>query len=114
MVIHESFIRRAHHFQSVVMYEQLKPQIRWEPRAHCCLVVLSRHEYSDTFYSEERCFVADYTSPDHCTNTPASSCTDDVLNFGYRVRRGLDLNVLFDGWFDSEPDSLVAGPSGNV
>ena len=61
---------------------------------------------------EERCFVADYTSPDHCVNTPAS-CEEDVLNFGYRIRRGLELKVLFDGWFDPMPPSAVAGPSGS-
>ena len=47
----------------------------------------TRHdEYGDTFYMEERCFIADYTSPDHCAND-GYGCDDDVLNFGSRIRR---------------------------
>ena len=60
---------------------------------------------------EERCFVADYTDPDHCANT-GSGCTDDVLNFGHRIRRDRQITVTFDGWFDPEPTSLVGVASG--
>ena len=60
---------------------------------------------------EERCFIADYTSPDHCAND-GSGCTDDVLNFGNRIRRDLNITVTFDGWFDPEPHSVVGVASG--
>ena len=72
-----------------------------------------RHdEYGDTVQEEERCFVIDLTSPDHCMNVNPT-CGKDVLNFGYRIRRGLDLIVTFDGWFDPDPDSVVAEASGS-
>ena len=56
--------------------------------------------------------MTDFTDPDHCLNT-ASGCLSDVMTFGYRIRRDLDLEVEFDGWFDPEPDSFIVEASGN-
>ena len=64
-----------------------------------------------TTAEEERCFIADYQSPDHCLNA-LDNCPFDVLNFGQRIRRSLDMTVEFDGWFDPQPESDVADESG--
>ena len=73
---------------------------------------VSRNDiYGDTLHTEERCFIVDFTSPDHCAND-GSRCTDDVLNFGHRIRRDLNITITFDGWFDPEPDSVVGVASG--
>ena len=69
------------------------------------------HIYETTTHTEERCFIADFTSPDHCMNID-SNCTDDVLTFGNRIRNTLDIVAVFDGWFDPHPNSDVAIASG--
>ena len=73
---------------------------------------LSRYdEYGDTFYEDEKCFITDFTSPDHCLNVDPN-CNEDVLNFDGRIRRSLDITVSFGGWFDPEPESSIATASG--
>lgn len=74
--------------------------------------LISRYASGETLYMEERCFVTDFTPPDHCANS--TSCNYDVLNFGNRIRRDLNLTIAFDGWFDPEPDSKIAGSSGKL
>ena len=74
-----------------------------------------RHdEYGDTLYVEERCFITDFASPDHCLNVDPPCADGDVLSFGNRIRRDLELTATFDGWFDPDPDSDVAKASGNL
>ena len=68
-------------------------------------------EYGDTTGVEERCFIIDLTSPDHCMNL-TTPCEEDVLNFGPRSRQTYDLIVTFDGWFDPDPASVVSKASG--
>ena len=75
------------------------------------IYIVSRHDdYGDTIKEEEICFEIDLTDPDHCAN--GNGCNVDLISFGNRVRRELDLKVMFDGWFDPEPESAVARASG--
>ena len=74
-------------------------------------VYFFRHdEYGDTIHEEEKCVIMDFTDPDHCSN--GHGCEVDLMSFGHRVRRDLDLEVIFEGWFDPQPDSVVASGSG--
>ena len=101
------------HMSSSYSYTQNHATIAHVHVAEAHLFAHRHDEYGDTLYVEERCFITDFASPDHCLNVDPPCADGDVLSFGNRIRRDLELTATFDGWFDPDPDSDIAKGSGN-
>ena len=73
--------------------------------------IIIRHEFNEVIATTEKCFLLDFTAPDHCINKPP--CSSDPLDIGERIQDHSNIRAVYVGYVDPNPNSpWMVEPSG--